>query len=230
MSTAATAATRATRSERSADDRETRDRLLKAAQHLFADRGFKDVTVREICHAARANVAAVNYHFGDKLGLYREVLSHAIDAMREATETARRLGEGKSPDEQLRVYISVFLHRVLAPDADTIHRLVHREAHEPTPALDDIVEQGVRPRIEFLSRIVADIIGCEPTDPRVFRCVGSLQSQSIMYARFNPIAERLGFRFGRTPAEIDEAADHIATFSLAGIRAIGRSRSPRQPV
>ena len=50
-------------------DRETRDRLLKASTRLFADRGFKHVTVREICRAARANVAAVNYHFGDKLGL-----------------------------------------------------------------------------------------------------------------------------------------------------------------
>ena len=46
-------------------DRETRERLLKAAEALFAERGFKRVTVREICLAARANVAAVNYHFGD---------------------------------------------------------------------------------------------------------------------------------------------------------------------
>ena len=50
-------------------DRETRDRLLKSAERLFADRGFRNVTVREICRAAHANVAAVNYHFSDKLGL-----------------------------------------------------------------------------------------------------------------------------------------------------------------
>ena len=53
-------------------DPRTRARLLKAAEQLFAERGFRKVTVREICHAAKANVAAVNYHFGDKLGLYRE--------------------------------------------------------------------------------------------------------------------------------------------------------------
>ncbi|MBI3492350.1 MAG: helix-turn-helix transcriptional regulator, partial [Acidobacteria bacterium] len=63
-------------------DSETRDRLLRAAERLFADRGFKKVTVRDICRVARANVAAVNYHFGDKLGLYREVLQSATDAMR----------------------------------------------------------------------------------------------------------------------------------------------------
>ena len=51
-------------------DQETRQRLLEAAARLFAARGFTHVTVREICNAANANVAAVNYHFGDKLGLY----------------------------------------------------------------------------------------------------------------------------------------------------------------
>src|SRR6516225_8210096 len=69
-------------------DRETRERVLKAAAQLFADRGFKKVTVRDICRAARANVAAVNYHFGDKGGLYREVLQLAIETMR-ATRTPR---------------------------------------------------------------------------------------------------------------------------------------------
>ena len=58
-------------------DLETRDRLLKSAAQLFADRGFKKVTVRDICRAAKANVASVNYHFGDKTGLYREVLQQA---------------------------------------------------------------------------------------------------------------------------------------------------------
>ena len=83
-------------------DHETRERLLDAAETLFADRGFKNVTVREICLAARANVAAINYHFGDKLGLYREVLQSAIDAMRASSDAARQAGEGQGPAEQLR--------------------------------------------------------------------------------------------------------------------------------
>jgi len=202
-------------------DRETRDRLLRAAERLFAQRGFKDVTVREICHDARANVAAVNYHFGDKLGLYRETMQIAIDAMRDATEAARRAGEGLPPDEQLRAYIGLFLRRLLAPGHESVHQLVNREINDPTPALDDLVEQGMRPRLEYLSGVVARIIGCDHDDPRVMRCVLSVQSQSIIYARPNAVAERLGFRFRPTPTQIDEAARHIADFSIAGIRAIG---------
>jgi TetR/AcrR family transcriptional regulator, regulator of cefoperazone and chloramphenicol sensitivity len=220
-------------------DRETRARLLKAAERLFAERGFRRVTVREICRAARANVAAVNYHFGDKLGLYREVLQVAIDAMREATEAARRAGEGQPPEEQLRRYIVLFLRRLLSPDAEHVHRLISREMNDPTRALDDIVEQGVRPRIEYLSGVVAEMTGCAPSDECVLRSVASIQSQSIVYAR-NPIAARLGLIFEPTPAHIDEAARHIAEFSIGGVRAVARTaasvsrrerpRAPRRAV
>jgi AcrR family transcriptional regulator len=203
-------------------DRETRDRLLNAAETLFADRGFKAVTVREICQAAHANVAAVNYHFGDKLGLYREVIQKAIDAMREATEAARSAGEGREAEEQLRLYIGIFLRRLLASGHESIHKLINREIIDPTPALDDLVEQGVRPRIEYLSSVIGRMIGCTPSDKRVLHCVVSIQAQSVMFARPNPVADRLGFTSAPTPAQVEQAARHIAEFSIAGIRAVAR--------
>jgi AcrR family transcriptional regulator len=203
-------------------DTETRDRLLKAAERLFADRGFKRVTVRDICRAARANVAAVNYHFGDKLGLYREVLQSAIDAMRATNDLARQAGAGQSAEEQLRRYIAVFVHRVLGPGTDTVHKLINREMNDPTPAFDALVEQGVRPRVEYLSGLIAEIIDCAPTDQRVLRCVAGVQVQMIAYLP-NPIAARLGFANKPTATNLKEIAEHIAEFSLAGVHAVGRA-------
>jgi AcrR family transcriptional regulator len=203
-------------------DAETRARVLDSAKRLFGERGFKRVTVRDICRAAKANVAAVNYHFGDKLGLYREVLLSAAEAMRETNDAAREAGEGQPPDEELRRYIGVFLHRVLAPGSEAVHRLITREMNDPTPALDIIVEQGVRPRVEYLAGVIARMIGGDPHEQRVLRCVASVQAQAVAYFP-NPIAARMGFGFKPTPAEIDKVAHHIATFSLAGVRAVGHS-------
>ena len=203
-------------------DTETRDRLFKAAERLFADRGFKRVTVRDICRAARANVAAVNYHFGNKLGLYREVLQSAIDAMRATNDAARKAGAGQTAEEQLRRYIAVFIRKLLGPGSDTVHKLVTREMNDPTPVLDALVEQAVRPRVDYLSGLIAEIIGCPPTDQRVLRCVASVQAQSIAYLP-NPIATRLGLANKPTAANLADIAEHIAEFSLAGVHAVGRT-------
>jgi AcrR family transcriptional regulator len=206
-------------------DLETRERLLTTAERLFSERGFKKVTVREICRAARANVAAVNYHFGDKLGLYREVLQSAIDVMRATTDAAREAGEGQPAEERLRRFIAVFVHRLLDSGAHAwLHRLINREMNDPTPALDALVEQGVRPRVEYVSGLIGEMLDCEPADERVLRCVASIQAQAIAYLP-NPIAARLGLTFTPTPSHIDEVAKHIADFSLAGVHAIAGAKA-----
>ncbi|HZR24361.1 MAG TPA: CerR family C-terminal domain-containing protein [Vicinamibacterales bacterium] len=207
---------------RSTHDTETRERLLRAAMRLFGERGLKHVTVREICRAARANVAAVNYHFGDKLGLYREIVQSAIDQMRATNEAARRAGEGGTPEEKLRRYIIIFNQRLMTSGVEELHRVISREMHEPTPALDALVEQGIKPRLDYLLTLVADVLGCDKHDPRVLRCAASIQTQSIAYMP-NAVADRIGLRAKLTAAQVDEVAQHIADFSMAGIRAIAAS-------
>jgi len=82
--------------------------VLTAATRLFAANGFERVTVREICRAADANVAAVNYHFGDKEGLYHEVCGEGDETMRATTDAARQAGTGGIVKQKLRAYIRVF--------------------------------------------------------------------------------------------------------------------------
>jgi AcrR family transcriptional regulator len=206
------------------EDLETRHRLLEAAAQLFARRGFKDVTVREICHASRANVAAVNYHFHGKLGLYTAVVGTAIDAIRGTSDMARHAGKGETAEQKLRIYMRVFLERIAANERDSwISQLISREMSEPTPAFDLIIRHAIRPRIKYLGGLVSELLGCPLSDDRVIRCIASIQSQVLFC--LNPGVARVFPNFNLTPPAIDALADHIAEFSLAGIRAIGGRRS-----
>jgi AcrR family transcriptional regulator len=206
-----------------ANDLETETRLLNAAARLFAARGFKNVSVREICALADANVAAVNYHFGDKLGLYRQVLGKAISTMQATTEAARLAGAGAGPEDKLRAYVRVFLQRVSARSRESwIHQLMGQEMADPTPALDLVFEQVIRPRLAYVAQIVAEIAGRDVNDPTVIRSVVSIQAQchAAMVKMMSPVVERMIPDLLTDGAGIERLASHIAEFSLAGIRAV----------
>ena len=205
--------------DREQRDPATRERLLAAATQRFADHGFNNVKVRDVCRDARANVAAVNYHFGDKLGLYREVVRAAIDAIREAGDASMAVGRDMPAADRLRHYVRTYVPRLASRDSRVawIHNLMRHEMSEPTPLAPWIAEQAIFPRIQFLSELVAELLGCKLGDRRVAWCVASIQAQCLIYAphRFHDIA----FKGMPTSAsDLEAVADHIAEFSLAGIR------------
>jgi AcrR family transcriptional regulator len=209
-----------------APDPETRKRLLAAATRLFAERGFHHVTVRQICRAARANLASINYHFGGKEGLYREILGTAIDAMRRTHQEGVEAGAGLPPDARLRAHIRVLLGRLLAPGRDAlVHQILLRETAEPTPALDLVVERGMAPPFRYLAELVAELLGCEVADERVARGVTNVRALCFAYVP-NPFAVRLRahvpamWRVVHEPAGIDALAAQIASFALAGLRSM----------
>ncbi len=203
-------------------DVETRQRLLAAGARLFADHGYANVTIRDICGAAHANIAAVNYHFTGKAGLYEEVVTLAIRSMQEVTAEAERAGDRKNAEERLRGYVHVFMTRIAATHAESwIHQIMLRELSDPTDALDRIVDEVVRPRMAYLRSIVAELLGCHVDDARAARCAFSIHAQCIAMMN-KPIAERLNPAYAG-PDGIVSMVEHITEFSLAGLWALART-------
>lgn len=215
------------RGAKGAVDEDTRERLLNEGARLFAARGYARVTVRDICRAAQANVAAINYHFHGKRGLYDAVVQSAIDQMRATTATIIEAGRGQSPERQLTTFIAIFLQRVTAMRDNWIHQLMMRELNEPTAALDLVVRRVIEPRMAYLGEVIGKLLGCRSSDPRVRRSVTSVQLQCLA-----AIDQRLPIHaVPTTPAAVAELADHIARFSIGGIRTLRtpaplRSRTP----
>ena len=87
----------------SKSDDGTAVRILDAAERLFADRGFAAVSMRMITSASGANLAAANYHFGTKEGLYEAVFARRILPINE--DRLRRLNEAldQNPERETRL-------------------------------------------------------------------------------------------------------------------------------
>src|SRR5262245_14528319 len=109
----------------------TRERILEAAEAVFAAKGFEPATVREILKLAGAsNIAAINYNFRDKEGLYVEAVKNAHSCC-----TAVPFPEwpaGLPPAQKLRGFIRVLCERMLQPQRITAIRLMMREMTDPT--------------------------------------------------------------------------------------------------
>lgn len=215
------------------NDNETRGRVLKAAARLFAERGFNHVSIRDICKEAGSNVASVNYHFGDKLGLYRELIGAVAEGMNEAKISALEAGAGRPPEEQLRAYIRGFLQQLLGQNPEGpcwLEKLIARETTEPTPALDLIIEKGIRPAADRLNKLVSEVMRLPATDPRVILSAGAIQGLCIWYRSSRTVAERMFPELQFTPERINMMAEFVADFSLAGIRALGQNEKGHEGV
>ena len=206
----------------SADDSraETHRQLLEAAGAVFAEAGFRNATVREICHRAGANIAAVNYHFGDKETLYTEVLRYAHGRALEKYPLLPDIGPDAPPEKKLRAFIHSFLQRIFDKGPTAWQgKLMSREMIEPTAALDSLVQERLRPMAEQLRAIVAEILDCPPDTERVRLCGMSIVSQCVFYHHCRPVVARLfPKQEPQDAAGIGRLADHITRFSLAAMK------------
>ena len=196
---------------------DTVQRLLEAAGQVFAERGFAEATVRDICERAGANVAAINYHFRDKVGLYQAVFRHAATSGEALSIPLTTSG---SPEQRLQAWTASFLNDLVAKDrAGWPGRLMARELADPTPLLIEFIERGARPRFEALLDILTSARPDMAPD-QVRRCAASVIGQVIFYHHGKPFIERLDPANVLTEGRVAMIAQHITAFSLAGLAAV----------
>jgi AcrR family transcriptional regulator len=198
----------------------TRNQLLEAAGEEFAEVGFRNATVRAICQRAGANIAAINYHFGDKETLYVEVLRYAHGKALDKYPLLLDVPETAAPEKKLHAFIHSLLLRIFEKGSQSWHgRLMSREMIEPTAALDALIEERIRPTHGALAKIVGEILKCPVTDERVLFCVFSVLSQCVFYNHCRPAITKLFPNLlPHDAASIEKLAVQITRFSLAAMK------------
>ena len=162
-------------------EQNTRGRLLEAAMTLFAERGLEKTTMAAISERAEANIAAVNYHFGDKQALYVEALRTAF-AEANASFPVVLVKEGAAPEKQLRHHIAAMISQIFSPsEAGYLCRMVAKEFAEPTFALDMIFSELIGQNRAQMRSAVTGILGSKVSEERIHLAMVSVVAQFQFY-------------------------------------------------
>jgi AcrR family transcriptional regulator len=215
------------------DERQAKERLLDAAEQLFASKGFADVSIRELAATADVNVAAVNYHFQGKENLFKEVIVRRFSAQRDRTlgglQALLQQSAGRPQvSEVIQVWVREYLDGALSNSFLTMitremhsgksgdHVAFFKEMVAPIFAAISSALIAARPHLhqDDLNWIIASIVGqihhfilrritCEA-------CGDHPETREFMFKAFPALALS-------QPEYVAQVANHITRFSTAAI-------------
>ncbi|MBN2216096.1 MAG: CerR family C-terminal domain-containing protein [Pirellulales bacterium] len=200
----------------SSDD--TRGRILNAAGEVFAERGFRAATIRDICHRAEVNLASVNYYFGDKERLYVEAVRMAHPGGPDGV-SVESFPEGATPEQKLRVFIRELLKRLFRAESHAWKmRLLQREILEPTPFCTDLMRTYFRAKFAQLTSILDEVLPPEMPEPRRHMIAFSIVGQCVYFrAASRVIGMVLDESEQRDYHTVDTLTDHVSGLVLAAL-------------
>lgn len=152
---------------------DTKQRILDAAEHLFARDGYRGTSLRSITGRAGVNLASVNYHFGSKKFLLEEVIRRRMVPLNQARRKrleevrARALSKGKPPD--IRAVLTAFieptiLFRETEPGAENFMTFIGRSFSDPDDTVRTVFQRIINPMAQFLFRTVSEALPDQARD------------------------------------------------------------------
>lgn len=195
----------------------TKERILTAAEALFAQRGFDGASLRQLTAAAGVNLAAVNYHFGSKDKLVEEVFRRRLDSLNAHRLAALAAVAGK-PETTLEDVLAAFIRPALALSDDGSGSLFMRVLARAFAEHDDSLRQ-------FLSENYGHVM--RQFTAEFARLLPHL-SKPELYWRIDLVTGALthamsGFGMIQRKSDVSESthreqtAAHLIRFSAAGL-------------
>jgi AcrR family transcriptional regulator len=205
-----------------------RERLLQAGLRLFASKGFANTSTRELAEAARVNVAAISYYFGDKAGLYRAAF---FDAAGGPQLDLAALGNPAMPLAGfLRAYYEGFVSPLRSGEVSRWCMKLHvREMLEPTGVWAEEINRGIKPMHDATVAVLARHLGVEP-DLEVHRLAICLAAPAVYLHVARDVTDALAPELETLPRAWELWVERLVVSALAMIDAERSRRAVAAPV
>ncbi len=210
------------------DKKDVRERLLEAAEVLFCDQGFSGTSVRDLAREAGCNIASVNYYFGGKEQLYKELWRQYLVRMRDVRlsgidKVMSESGGKPSLEALLRAFAYAFLGPFIdEPRSGRLMKLMAREMLDQHLPANMFIDDMIMPTMKAMGTALVSVCPSLDNDhvPHLlFSVVGQLIHLVRVKAMFEDVPESEFPTF-----ELPAGVDHIVRFSAAGIRAYAQEQ------
>ncbi len=201
----------------------TREALIDAAGHVFAEKGFDRATGKEICARAGANVAAINYYFGGIEGLYAAVLRLAHGRVVSVDHLQAVVARAPDARGQLEAILGMLVRAITGPASTSwIFRVIGREVVAPSRVFSEMRDKEIFPKLRILRPMVAELMDLPQEHPAVARaCVSIIGPCVLLLIGDRRFLKQAFPSFGFDDPEA--VTQHLLAFALAGIAAVARS-------
>jgi TetR/AcrR family transcriptional regulator, regulator of cefoperazone and chloramphenicol sensitivity len=182
-------------------------------------KGFDGASVEEITRRAKANRAAVSFHFGGKERLYIETVKFAH---RNCISGAPLPDwpANTPPTERLRDFIRTFIARMIADLSPESAQLMMREMVQPTAACVEVVREYIRPMADVLVGILNEMLPSNVPHARRYLLGFSVVAQCLFFRTHRPVAALLMGEDEFNRLDLDVLTEHVTAVSLAAIAAV----------
>jgi AcrR family transcriptional regulator len=201
----------------------TRQSIVKAAVRLFAEKGYRGTSVRDIVGKARVNQAAINYHFKGKDGLYLHVLETAFDTLKARSGFDPARLQSLPAEDAVRIFVDQQLRPLAFRDELSLYvRMFAWEAGHPTKVFSKFIATSsgsyITAAVDIVQRFLAP-----GTDRRV-AVYGAiwLMGQCSTFVRNRELFAQEPFRI--SGEDVDALIELISQLALGGLRAMSAPR------
>lgn len=203
------------------DGAATQSRILESAGQLFARDGYAETTGKAIAEEAGVDLASINYHFGNRSGLYQTVLAEAHRRLVSLSDLSRLTAGDLSPSDRLRALFKSLVDSILVEDGWHVGVLA-REIGSPSSHFQQLLSAEIEPKLIHVMDIVSTITGIPKGHPALLRCLISVASPCLVLLMGRNLPGPMQAVARMPPADLVE---HLHAFAIAGLTSVGRQYS-----
>ncbi len=205
---------------------ETRKRILDAAYEVFSEAGYNGASVRQIVGRAGTNIASVNYHFGNKEALYKEVVEAALSHFATDVQSiVADLGDATDPLAHIHAFAKTRIRSGIATFKSEPPRLLGWEIVNPIMGMKTLMKKKMEAAEGPLIVLLSPLFGPEATVRQK-----AFTARWFLTSTLPPPPVAIGLRdmLGPDPDEaaVDLAVSNLADAAVAGAKSLAASTLP----